>query len=106
FVRSHTGGQGTVENLARAVEASGITQVNGHVVGDESLFDSLRGGPDSGFGVSFYVGPLSALSFDRGLANSRGTAFQSNPPKFAAAKLDSALSKQGVRVRRGPATGA
>jgi D-alanyl-D-alanine carboxypeptidase/D-alanyl-D-alanine-endopeptidase (penicillin-binding protein 4) len=105
FVRGHTGGSATVENLAKAVENAGITQVNGHVVGDESLFDSLRGGPDSGFGVSFYVGPLSALSFDRGLANSRGSAFQSNPPKFAAGKLDAALRKAGVRVRRSASTG-
>src|SRR4051812_46593471 len=105
FVRRHTGGDATVENLAKAVADAGVTQVNGHVVGDESLFDSLRGGPDSGFGVSFYVGPLSALSFDRGLANSRGTAFQSNPPKFAARRLDKALSRQGVRVRRSPGTG-
>src|SRR5204862_1459072 len=105
FVRSHTGGGATVEKLAAAVANAGITQVNGHVVGDESVFDRLRGGPDSGFGVSFYVGPLSALAFDRGLANSRGSAFQSNPPKFAAGKLDAALGKEGVRVRRSPSTG-
>ncbi|MFL5885422.1 MAG: D-alanyl-D-alanine carboxypeptidase/D-alanyl-D-alanine-endopeptidase [Thermoleophilaceae bacterium] len=105
FVSGHTGGSATVENLAKAVAAAGITQVNGHVVGDESVFDGLRGGPDSGFGVSFYVGPLSALAFDRGLANSRGTAFQSNPPKFAAGKLDAALGKEGVRVRRSASTG-
>src|SRR3954449_5182838 len=106
FVRGHTGGSATVENLAKAVGAAGITQVNGHVVGDESVFDGLRGGPDSGFGVSFYVGPLSALSFDRGLANARGSAFQANPPTFAAGKLDKALSKEGIRVRRTPSTGA
>jgi D-alanyl-D-alanine carboxypeptidase/D-alanyl-D-alanine-endopeptidase (penicillin-binding protein 4) len=94
-----------VEKLAAAVAKAGITQVNGHVVGDESVFDRLRGGPDSGFGVSFYVGPLSALAFDRGLANSRGSAFQSNPPKFAAGKLDAALGKEGVRVRRSASTG-
>ena len=105
FVKRHTGGSATVENLARAVAATGITQVNGHVVGDESLFDGLRGGPDSGFGVSIYVGPLSALSFDRGLANSRGTAFQSSPPKFSAGKLAAALSEQGIRIRRTPSTG-
>jgi D-alanyl-D-alanine carboxypeptidase/D-alanyl-D-alanine-endopeptidase (penicillin-binding protein 4) len=105
FVRGHTGGGATVENLAAAVAGAGITQVTGHVVGDESLFDRLRGGPDSGFGVSFYVGPLSALAFDRGLANPRGSAFQSNPPKFAAAKLDAALRHAGVDVRRSPSTG-
>jgi D-alanyl-D-alanine carboxypeptidase/D-alanyl-D-alanine-endopeptidase (penicillin-binding protein 4) len=106
FVRGHTGGQATVENLAKTIAGAGITQVNGHVVGDESLFDHLRGGPDSGFGVSFYVGPLSALAFDRGLANSRGSAFQSNPPKFAAAKLQAALKQDGVSVQRSASTGA
>src|SRR4051794_19417454 len=106
FVRGHTGGAATVESLAKAIAGAGITQVNGHVVGDESVFDQLRGGPDSGFGVSLYVGPLSALSFDRGLANSRGSAFQSNPPKFAAAKLQAALRREGVGVRRSESTGA
>ena len=105
FVRGHTGGSATVESLAEATAAAGITQVNGHVVGDESLFDRLRGGPDSGFGVSLYVGPLSALSFDRGLANSRGSAFQANPPKFAAAKLQAALKRAGVSVQRSASTG-
>src|SRR5947207_2630815 len=52
FVRGHTGGSATVENLAKAVADAGITQVNGHVVGDESYFDSLRGGPYSGCGLS------------------------------------------------------
>src|SRR5207248_3584257 len=42
FVRSHTGGGATVEKLAAAVANAGITQVNGHVVGDESVFDRLR----------------------------------------------------------------
>jgi D-alanyl-D-alanine carboxypeptidase/D-alanyl-D-alanine-endopeptidase (penicillin-binding protein 4) len=105
FVRGHTGGTATVENLARVVSNAGITEVNGRVVGDESYFDSLRGGPDSGFGVSFYVGPLSALSFDRGLANPRGTAFQKNPPDFAAGKLHAALGKLGIPVRRSATTG-
>jgi D-alanyl-D-alanine carboxypeptidase/D-alanyl-D-alanine-endopeptidase (penicillin-binding protein 4) len=105
FVRGHTGGSATVEALAKRVADAGVTEVNGQVLGDEAYFDSLRGGPDSGFGVSFYVGPLSALSFDRGLANSSGTAFQKNPPDFTAGKFRSALSKQGVRVRRSASTG-
>ena len=53
-----------------------MRRVTGSVLGDESLFDSLRGGPDSGYGVSEWVGPLSALSFNRGLARENGSAFQ------------------------------
>jgi D-alanyl-D-alanine carboxypeptidase/D-alanyl-D-alanine-endopeptidase (penicillin-binding protein 4) len=51
------------------------------------------------------VGPLSALGFDRGLANSRGTAFQKEPPQFAAAKLNAALERRGIKVRGKPRTG-
>ena len=40
----------------------GLERVNGRVRGDESFFDRLRGGPASRFGISPYVGPLSALA--------------------------------------------
>ena len=66
------------------------------MLGDESRQDSLRGGPDSGYGVSIWVGPLSALSYNRGLANEGGSAFQTNPPAFAAARLDDALEARGI----------
>ena len=49
--------------------------------GDESQHDSLRGGPYSGFGVSIWVGPLSALSFNRGLATESGRGYQASPPR-------------------------
>jgi D-alanyl-D-alanine carboxypeptidase/D-alanyl-D-alanine-endopeptidase (penicillin-binding protein 4) len=92
----------TVERLAKALETAGIERVTGRVIGDESRFDSLRGGPESGYGTSIWVGPLSALSFNRGLANESGSAFQRNPPSFAAARLDAALEARGVRVRLAP----
>ena len=69
----------------------GIERVSGRVYGDESRHDSLRGGPDSGYGVSIWVGPLSALSYNRGLADEGGRAYQLDPPAFAAARLDAAL---------------
>ena len=62
-------------------------------------FDSLRGGPDSGYGVSIWVGPLSALSYNRGLFTESGRGFQANPPAFAAARLDDALEARGIAVR-------
>ena len=96
---------GTSEELADQIEGAGITRVTGRVYGDESRFDSLRGGPYSGFGTSVWVGPLSALSYNRGLANDRGSAFQGNPPAFAAARLDALLESRDIEVRGKPATG-
>jgi D-alanyl-D-alanine carboxypeptidase/D-alanyl-D-alanine-endopeptidase (penicillin-binding protein 4) len=105
FTRRSYGRGATVEALAKALTTAGIERVTGRVYGDESRFDSLRGGPDSSYGTSVWVGPLSALSFNRGLANEGGSAFQANPPAFAAAKLDDALEARGVVVKRSPRTG-
>ncbi len=102
--RSYRSGA-TVERLAKSLDLAGIERVTGRVIGDESRFDSLRGGPDSGYGTSIWVGPLSALSFNRGLANEGGSAFQVNPPAFAASRLDAALEARGVPVRRKPVAG-
>ena len=96
--RAYGGGGATLEGLAHAVERAGVQRVTGNVLGDESLFDSLRGGPDSGYGVSTWVGPLSALSFNRGLARENGSSFQTRPPEFAAKKLTAALKRRGIRV--------
>nr|MBA2579314.1 D-alanyl-D-alanine carboxypeptidase [Thermoleophilaceae bacterium] len=105
FVRRAYGTGASVEALAAKLEAAGIAAVRGRVVGDEGRFDALRGGPDSRYAVARDVGPLSALAFDRGLANERGSAFQVNPPAFAAARLDEALERRGIEVRGGPRAG-
>ncbi len=105
FARRSYLASASVESLAARLRGYGIHSVTGRVVGDESLFDSLRGGPDSGFRTSIYVGPLSALAYDRGLADDRGSAFQSNPPLFAAARLDRELEQRGVDVAGSPTAG-
>ena len=97
--RRSYGGGATVEELAALLDQAGIERVTGRVYGDESRHDSLRGGPDSGYGVSIWVGPLCALSFNRGLATEGGGGFQASPPLFAAARLDAALEARGIRVR-------
>ena len=106
FVRRAYGTGASVDALAAKLEVGGITAVRGRVRGDEGLFDELRGGPDSGYRVSRDVGPLAALSFDRGLANPRGSAFQVNPPAFAAARLSEALERRDVDVRSAAREGA
>ena len=96
FTTRSYGGGATVQDLAALLEDIGIERITGRVYGDESAFDSLRGGPDSGYGVSPWVGPLSALSYNRGLFTESGRGFQANPPAFAAARLDAALEARGV----------
>lgn len=105
FATRSYGGGATVQDLAALLEEAGIQRVRGRVMGDESAFDSLRGGPDSGYGVSVWVGPLSALSYNRGLFTESGRGFQANPPAFAAARLDDALEGHGVSVRFKPRAG-
>ena len=95
----------TVQDLAAQLADAGIERVTGRVYGDESAFDSVRGGPDSGYGVSVWVGPLSALSYNRGLFTESGRGFQANPPAFAAARLDDALEAGDVPVRLRPRAG-
>jgi serine-type D-Ala-D-Ala carboxypeptidase/endopeptidase (penicillin-binding protein 4) len=105
FTTRSYGDGATVQDLAAILGSAGIERVTGRVYGDESAFDSLRGGPDSGYGVSFWVGPLSALSYNRGLFTEGGRGFQANPPSFAAARLDDALEGLGVSVRLRPRAG-
>jgi D-alanyl-D-alanine carboxypeptidase/D-alanyl-D-alanine-endopeptidase (penicillin-binding protein 4) len=104
YVRNAYGadGRATVEALAHQLHDKGLRLVRGSIVGDESLFDSLRGGPTGGFAPDSEVtGPLTALVYNHGLmTNGR---FQRNPPAYAAARLTDALRKLGVKVRR-PAT--
>jgi len=105
YTRKFYGGGATVERLAKLVDLAGVERVTGRVYGDESRHDSLRGGPDSGYGVSVWVGPLSALAYNRGFANEGGSAFQTSPPAFAAGRLDRALEARGIPVRRKPLPG-
>lgn len=106
FNRRAYGAGSSVTALARGVAAAGVTRVTGPVHGDETFFDGRRGGPDSGYAFSIYIGaPLSALSFDRGLANRQGSAIQRRPARYAAERLVRALRAEGVSVPRGAAEG-
>jgi D-alanyl-D-alanine carboxypeptidase/D-alanyl-D-alanine-endopeptidase (penicillin-binding protein 4) len=103
FVHTNYGTGSTVETLASLVANTGVKNVTGRIYGDESRFDSRRGGPSSGYRTSSDVGgPLSALDYNRGLASEGGFSFQTKPPTFAAARLDSALSRRHVSVAGAP----
>ncbi|MDO8209675.1 D-alanyl-D-alanine carboxypeptidase/D-alanyl-D-alanine-endopeptidase [Conexibacter sp. CPCC 206217] len=105
--RQYDGTSGTsVTELADAVSAVGITKVTGRVFGDESWFDLRRGGPSTNWGFDVWIGgPLSALLYNRGLANENGSSLAKQPAQFAAQQLTSALRGAGVRVAKAPALG-
>jgi serine-type D-Ala-D-Ala carboxypeptidase/endopeptidase (penicillin-binding protein 4) len=106
YTRRSYGTGATVEDLAAAIEDAGIARISGRIVGDESRFDAFRGGPDTGFAPSVWMGGrLSALSFNRGFADERGRSWQAKPAQFAAARLDRALERRGIRVSGRPAAG-
>ncbi len=94
-----------LRSLATAVVASGVTEVTGHVVGDESLYDRVRGTAATGFGASIDLSPLGALMVDRGRTGSLRPYYQGNPPAFAASALAAALRARGVRVAKAGRTG-
>jgi serine-type D-Ala-D-Ala carboxypeptidase/endopeptidase (penicillin-binding protein 4) len=96
------GSDASVDALAAKLAAAGFTRVTGRVYGDESLFDTLRGGPDSGYGTSPWVGPLSALDINHGYGPH---GFLASPALYAAQKLDAALGAENIAVRGAPKTG-
>ena len=89
-------------SLARGLATAGITGVTGRVIGDESHWDAVRGGPASNYRTSVWVGPLSALTLDRGFT---GRRFQTDPPRTAATVFDRGLRRAGIAVARRPRAG-
>jgi D-alanyl-D-alanine carboxypeptidase/D-alanyl-D-alanine-endopeptidase (penicillin-binding protein 4) len=102
FIHSHYGGVGTsVAALAAQIaRRDHIRRVTGAIYGDESLFDSLRGEPSSGYAPDpFLEGSLGALSFDRGITGRlRGAHAQA---AYAARRLLASLHADGVAVHGG-----
>ena len=97
FIKEYYGGVGTtVGALAqKLVAAMHVRKIEGSIIGDESYFDSRRGGPATDYGVDpNLVGQLSALAFDRG--DTAGP--YSTPPAYAAFRLASVLRRHGVVV--------
>ncbi len=103
FDRFAYGTGSTMQQLVANLEGqTGIRSISGRIVGDESYFDSLRGTPPYGFQPSTDVeGLLSALIYNRGLANPEGTAFQNRPALFAIQQFVGALKAAGVNVTSG-----
>jgi D-alanyl-D-alanine carboxypeptidase/D-alanyl-D-alanine-endopeptidase (penicillin-binding protein 4) len=92
--RTAAGQSGATDLAVALFAATGIRRVDGSVIGDESLFDALRGDPDTGYAFDKDLGGrLSALAYDRGSLG--GLA---SPAAFAASQLAAAMRTAGVAV--------
>jgi D-alanyl-D-alanine carboxypeptidase/D-alanyl-D-alanine-endopeptidase (penicillin-binding protein 4) len=83
----------------------GLREITGRVIGDESAWDSLRGPPSEGYRTSNWVGPLSALTFNRGRTGARRPYWQKRPPLFAARAFERALKRRDVVIGGAARTG-
>ena len=104
FDRANYGGRGaTIQRLVRnLIHGTGIRAVQGRILADESVFDSKRGTPATGYGPSISVeGALDGIAYDRGWLTASGSVFQARPTLFAAQRLADALRGGGVRVPSG-----
>lgn len=117
FVRHATGAGGTVQALAAQIRRSGVRRIRGSVYGDGSVFTDGPGapftlvlcphplfgpgcpyGPAGRFARPLPNGPMTAISYNRGLANDRSARPQKQPLRFAARALITALRADGVKV--------
>ncbi|WP_445151709.1 D-alanyl-D-alanine carboxypeptidase/D-alanyl-D-alanine-endopeptidase [Baekduia sp. Peel2402] len=91
--------------LADVVQARGIRTITGSIVGDESAFDTLRGGPaTNGAFDPELTGVLGALTYARGRNTPNGQLL-ADPAAAAATRFDDVLENRGLKVRGTPRTG-
>lgn len=86
-----TFGANGVEDLADQVRRAGIRRVGGRVIGDDGVFDRRRGVPDSNWGPSPYIAPLSGLVYG-------GSTYDGDPAKEATRAFRDGLRAAGVRA--------
>jgi D-alanyl-D-alanine carboxypeptidase/D-alanyl-D-alanine-endopeptidase (penicillin-binding protein 4) len=89
----------SLDGLAAALRATGITAVHGRLVADGSAFTGAAEAP--GWRTSYVtqgsVAPVSALEVDRGLI-AGSIARAQDPPYAAAVQLRAALARHGITV--------
>ena len=84
-------GSAGMTDLAERVSNAGVKRIGGRVIADDSIFDRLRGVPDSNYGPSPYIAPLSGLVFD-------GSTYDVDPAVEAGQAFRDALRDAGVKV--------
>lgn len=97
FGRRHGFSETPLGRLGRQIRKAGITKVTGDLLADDTIFDRVRGVPDSNGRTSPYIGPLSGLSYNEN--RSDGAGFVSNPERRTAEELHDGLRNRGVQVQ-------
>jgi D-alanyl-D-alanine carboxypeptidase/D-alanyl-D-alanine-endopeptidase (penicillin-binding protein 4) len=92
----------TANQLVGQLSEQGIRKVTGHVIGDGTLFDALRGGPSTAYGpdIPDFGGQLAGLTYDHG-STSKGLS----PPAFAARELVLTMRASHIKARAAKRTG-
>lgn len=99
YAQRYAGGLVTdVRRLAASVARSGVRRVQGPLVADDTVFDRRRGVPASGYRLSRWIGPLSALSWNGGYAGDTQARFSPDPALSAAWALRRELRRRGIAV--------
>ena len=83
-----------IRSLAKQVEQAGIMRISGDLRADDSVFDRLRGVPDSGWGPSPYIAPLAGLVYG-------GSTYSQDPALAAGEALRHRLRKRGIKLGGG-----
>jgi D-alanyl-D-alanine carboxypeptidase/D-alanyl-D-alanine-endopeptidase (penicillin-binding protein 4) len=95
FNQVYEGGYGSsAAEIAAQLARRGIRRVTGHLFGDESLFDTRRGGLITNYApdVPDFGGELSALVYNHGEVPD----YHTSPAVFAARQLATALHSDGI----------
>ncbi len=92
----------TASQLTKRLQKAGIRRVTGHLIADESYFDTRRGGPRTAYkpDTPDFGGQLSALTYDHG-----STAPGLGPATFAARQLAETMTAEGIGVQASTKTG-
>jgi serine-type D-Ala-D-Ala carboxypeptidase/endopeptidase (penicillin-binding protein 4) len=92
----------TANQLVGQLGEHGIRKVTGHVIGDGTLFDPLRGGPATAYGADIpdFGGQLAGLTYDHG-STSKGLS----PPAFAAKELVLTMHRAHIKANAAKRTG-
>jgi D-alanyl-D-alanine carboxypeptidase/D-alanyl-D-alanine-endopeptidase (penicillin-binding protein 4) len=92
----------TAVQLTNRLRKAGIRRVTGHLIADESYFDTRRGGPRTDYkpDTPDFGGQLSALTYDHGSATNR-----LSPATFAARQLAETMTAQGIAVKASTRSG-
>jgi D-alanyl-D-alanine carboxypeptidase/D-alanyl-D-alanine-endopeptidase (penicillin-binding protein 4) len=104
FDGAYYGTGATVQQLVSSlISSTGITAVDGPILGDQSYLDPLRGTAPYGYRPSTDIeGQLGGLIFNRGFL---GSGFQPHPAQYAAQQFVAALKAAHVALPRHTTTG-